>query len=78
MKLTPKQGHVVFAIIMVGTMTFIMTGVTSFVNSDFTVHMLKWMRNWMLAYKSIFSRRPYVHYPYDHFRRFTFCLYCIC
>ncbi len=50
MKLTPTQAHIVFAILMVGTMTFIMTGVTSFVNSGFTFHFVKWMQNWILAY----------------------------
>jgi hypothetical protein len=50
MKLTPKQAHVVFTIIMVGTMTFIMTGVTSYVNPGFTLHFSKWMHNWLIAY----------------------------
>ena len=50
MKFSPKQAHVVFAVIMVGTMTFIMTGVTSFVNFQFTLQLARWMHNWLLAY----------------------------
>lgn len=50
MTLTPKQAHVLFAIVMVGTMTFIMTGVTSYVNSGFTLYFSKWMRTWCMAY----------------------------
>lgn len=50
MKLTPKQAHVLFAVIMVGIMTFIMTGVTSFINSGFVFHFSKWMHNWFIAY----------------------------
>jgi hypothetical protein len=50
MKLSQKQAHVLFAVIMVGTMTFIMTGVTSFIDSGFTLMFSKWMHNWILAY----------------------------
>ena len=48
--LSQKQGHVLFSIIMVGTLTFIMTGVTTFVNSGFMLHFAKWMHNWIMAY----------------------------
>jgi hypothetical protein len=50
MKLSPKQGQFAFAVVMVGTMTFLMTGVMSFVNADFTLRVATWLRSWLLAY----------------------------
>jgi len=45
-----KQANVLFATIMVGTMTFIMTGVNSFINSGYTVIVSAWLHNWIVAY----------------------------
>lgn len=50
MNLTQKQSHFVFALIMVGTLTLIMSGVTTFVNSHFVFYFGKWMHNWIMAY----------------------------
>jgi len=50
MTFSPKQAHVLFAIIMVGFMTLIMTGVNSFINAGFTVILAVWMHNWIVAY----------------------------
>ena len=50
MNLSPKAAHVLFAVIMVGTMTCIITGVNTFVNGGFRVHWALWMHNWLFAY----------------------------
>jgi hypothetical protein len=50
MKLSPKGANAVFAVIMVGTMTLIITGVNTFVNAGFALHFSKWMHNWIAAY----------------------------
>lgn len=50
MKFSAKQANLLFAIIMVGTMTFIITGVNAFVNGGFVIHVSTWMHNWIFAY----------------------------
>jgi hypothetical protein len=50
MKLTQKKAQALFAVVMVGTMTFIMTGMTTFVNTGFTLAPAQWMRSWLVAY----------------------------
>ena len=50
MKISQKQAHVLFAVIMVGTLTFILTGATSFINSNCTLQLSKWIHNWIMAY----------------------------
>jgi len=50
MKFSPKGANVLFAVIMVGTMTFIITGVNTFVNGGFRVHLSVWVHNWIFAY----------------------------
>jgi len=48
--MTQKQAHILFAVIMVGGMTFIVTGISTFINNAFTVSTFKWMRSWAVAY----------------------------
>lgn len=50
MRLSSKGANVLFAVIMVGTMTFIITGVNTFVNAGFVVRFSVWMHNWLFAY----------------------------
>lgn len=50
MILSSKGANASFAVIMVGTMTFIITGVNTFVNAGFVVHISSWMHNWIVAY----------------------------
>lgn len=42
MKLTPKQGNLLFATIMVGAMTFIALG--------YSLNLFMWLKNWLSAY----------------------------
>jgi hypothetical protein len=50
MKLSPKGANALFAVIMVGMMTFIITGVNTFVNSGFVIRISAWMHNWIASY----------------------------
>ena len=50
MTLSPKQGYLLFAIIMVGTMTLVVTGLNTFVSTGFEFHPLIWLKNWLLVY----------------------------
>lgn len=50
MKFSPKASNILFAVIMVGTMTFIITGVNTFVNAGFVIRISAWMHNWIAAY----------------------------
>ncbi|MCK9183068.1 MAG: DUF2798 domain-containing protein [Fibrobacteraceae bacterium] len=50
MKLTPKQGNLLFAVIMVGFMTFIITGLNSFITQGYSLNLFLWLRNWLGAY----------------------------
>ncbi|HAJ79962.1 MAG TPA: DUF2798 domain-containing protein [Fibrobacteres bacterium] len=50
MKFSPKGANILFAVIMVGTMTFIITGVNTFVNAGFSIRLSAWIHNWIFAY----------------------------
>ena len=50
MKLTPKQGHLLFAVIMVGFMTFIITGLNTFMAQGYSLNPFVWLKNWLSAY----------------------------
>lgn len=50
MKLTPKQGHLLFAVIMVGFMTFIITGLNTFMAQGYSLKPFVWFKNWLSAY----------------------------
>jgi hypothetical protein len=50
MNLSPKASHILFAVIMVGIMTFIITGVNTFIGGGYAFNVAAWMRNWGSAY----------------------------
>ena len=50
MALTHRQGNILFAVIMVGTMTLVVTGLNTFVSTGFEIHPFLWLKNWLLAY----------------------------
>lgn len=50
MKFTPKQGNLIFAILMVGIMTFVITGINTFVGAGHTLQIFTWLKNWGTAY----------------------------
>lgn len=50
MTLTQKQGHLLFAVVMVGCMTFVITGLNTFISLGFVLVPLAWLKNWLSAY----------------------------
>ncbi len=50
LKLTPKQGNLLFAVIMVGFMTFIITGLNTFMAQGYSLNPFVWLKNWLSAY----------------------------